>query len=354
MKENIKEKLPVQKFKLTPITSKNDINYIKEPNIKIDTQNKKVKFLTKKKEFFQTKKCSETNKKKLKNSNFNEGRWKKDENNQFILGITLYGNNWKKVKSLIRTRTAIQVRSHAQKFFKRMKLCKNDKLGIDFTLDSINNINDMIKQIKLTNPNYDTINIFKELSNNSNIKSTCKSSKKKNKLNNNEDKINISIINDNQNIIINEEKEKENQNLINNNITNNKNIDLFHFNNIQNNNIININNNNQQLLNNSFQLNTKNNFPINNNVLNSNIYNNLLKYYLSLNYNNLLFINSLYQIDLLFKPIENMYLFNMINNNNLINILNRNNPNNNNIPSDNLFYQLNQQNQNNNFDNQQK
>ena len=171
MKENIKEKNPIQKCKLTPITSKNDINYIKiEQNIKIDTQNKKVKFLTKKNVFFQIKKYSEKNKKKLKNSNFNEGRWKKDENNQFILGITLYGNNWKKVKSLIKTRTAIQVRSHAQKFFKRMKLCKNDKLGIDFTLDSINNINDMIKQIKLTNPNYDTINIFKELSNNSNIK----------------------------------------------------------------------------------------------------------------------------------------------------------------------------------------
>ena len=60
-----------------------------------------------------------------------------------------------------------------------MKSCKNDKLGIDFTLDSINNVNDMIEHIKLVNPNYDIIHIFKELSHKFNIKYKFKSSKKK-------------------------------------------------------------------------------------------------------------------------------------------------------------------------------
>ena len=46
-----------------------------------------------------------------------------------------------------------------------MKTCKDDSLGIDFTLDSIKNVKDMINQIKLVNPNYSVANIFKKLSN---------------------------------------------------------------------------------------------------------------------------------------------------------------------------------------------
>ena len=42
----------------------------------------------------------------------------------------------------------MQTRSHAQKFYQKLKMCKDDELSIDFTLDSINNIKDMINQIK--------------------------------------------------------------------------------------------------------------------------------------------------------------------------------------------------------------
>ena len=35
-----------------------------------------------------------------------------------------------------------------------MKLCKNEHLGINFTLNSIKNFNDMISQIKTVNNNY--------------------------------------------------------------------------------------------------------------------------------------------------------------------------------------------------------
>ena len=358
MKENIKEKKPVQKFN---ISSKNDIDCINfETKITNDTQNTKVKFLTKKKEFFKIERISEVNKKRPKNSNFNDGRWEKEEKMQFIIGIALYGNNWKKVKTLIKTRSAVQVRSHAQKFFKKMKSCKNDKLGIDFTLDSINNINDMIEHIKLVNPNYDIIHIFKELSHKFNAKYKFKSSKKKNKLNKNENEINNLPINEEQEIINDKEKEKDNKNLMNNHIIINNNfhlnkqnnlnkgfilnnIDIFQFNNNYNtNNLININNNND---------NQNNNFPLpfNDNALNINISNDLLKYYLSINHNIFFFINSLHQLNyIISKQVENINSFIMINNNNLINLSNENNPNNN-IPNNNLFYKINKQNENNNF-----
>ena len=342
MKENIKEKKPVPKINISP---KNDINCINfETKIKIGTQNKKVKFLTKKKEFFKIERISEVNQKGPKNPNFNDGRWEKEEKNQFIIGIVLYGNNWKKVKTLIKTRSAVQVRSHAQKFFKKMKSCKNDKLGIDFTLDSINNINDMIEHIKLVNPNYDIIHIFKELSHKFNAKYKFKSSKKKNKLNKNENEINNLPINEEQEIINDKEKEKDNKNLMNNHIIINNNfdlnkqnnlnkgfilnnIDIFKFNNYNTNNLININNNND---------NQNNNFPLpfNDNALKLNS-NDLLKYYLLLNHNIFFFINSLYQLNnIISKQVENINSFIMINNNNLINLLNENNPNNN-IPINN-------------------
>jgi len=50
------------------------------------------------------------------------GRWTKKEHEQFLQGLHLYGRNWKQIESLIPTRSCAQIRSHAQKFFRRMKL----------------------------------------------------------------------------------------------------------------------------------------------------------------------------------------------------------------------------------------
>ena len=47
-----------------------------------------------------------------------------------------------------------------------MKTCKDDNLGINFTLSSIHNIKDMINHIKTINPNYNSFDIFKKLSSN--------------------------------------------------------------------------------------------------------------------------------------------------------------------------------------------
>ena len=52
---------------------------------------------------------------------FNMGRWTKEEHNKFLKGIIEYGNNWKMVGKLIKTRSSTQARSHAQKYFVKVK-----------------------------------------------------------------------------------------------------------------------------------------------------------------------------------------------------------------------------------------
>ena len=49
------------------------------------------------------------------------GRWTHKEHILFTEGLKIYGKNWKKVESYIGTRTGTQIRSHAQKFFNRVK-----------------------------------------------------------------------------------------------------------------------------------------------------------------------------------------------------------------------------------------
>ena len=92
------------------------------------------------------------------------GRWKFKEHIQFLEGLDKYGVNWKKIRSLIKTRTLGQIRSHAQKFFMKLKKVKDEQLGIDFTSDNINSIVDMINNIKSINSDYDIIKVFLYLS----------------------------------------------------------------------------------------------------------------------------------------------------------------------------------------------
>lgn len=63
--------------------------------------------------------------------NYNTGRWTEEEHQKFVDGILKYGNDWKKVQELIQTRSSTQARSHAQKFFlkikKHIKINDNEK-----------------------------------------------------------------------------------------------------------------------------------------------------------------------------------------------------------------------------------
>lgn len=48
------------------------------------------------------------------------GRWTKAEHEAFLVGLKLYGREWKKVATKIKTRTSAQIRSHAQKYFAKV------------------------------------------------------------------------------------------------------------------------------------------------------------------------------------------------------------------------------------------
>ncbi|CAN6353864.1 unnamed protein product [Urochloa humidicola] len=56
-------------------------------------------------------------------------RWAADEHGRFLHGLTLFGRDWKRVEQFVSTKTATQVRSHAQKYF-----LKAQKLGLGAAL----------------------------------------------------------------------------------------------------------------------------------------------------------------------------------------------------------------------------
>lgn len=56
-----------------------------------------------------------------KEGSFNCGRWQPDEHKRFIEAILKYGNEWKLVQKHVGTRSSTQARSHAQKFFFKIK-----------------------------------------------------------------------------------------------------------------------------------------------------------------------------------------------------------------------------------------
>ena len=62
------------------------------------------------------------------------GRWSREEHKKFIEAIIKFGNNWKEVQEYIITRTSTQARSHAQKFFEKIK--KNNTLQFFDSIDS--------------------------------------------------------------------------------------------------------------------------------------------------------------------------------------------------------------------------
>ena len=62
------------------------------------------------------------------------GRWSRDEHKKFIEAIIKFGNNWKEVHEYVNSRTSTQARSHAQKFFEKIK--KNNTLQFFESLDS--------------------------------------------------------------------------------------------------------------------------------------------------------------------------------------------------------------------------
>ena len=55
-----------------------------------------------------------------KESNYNIGRWSNEEKNRFIIGLKYFGKNNKLIQKIVKTRSLVQIRSHSQKFFKKI------------------------------------------------------------------------------------------------------------------------------------------------------------------------------------------------------------------------------------------
>jgi SHAQKYF class myb-like DNA-binding protein len=73
------------------------------------------------------------------NSDTKIGRWTEEEQAAFIDGLRKYGKNWKKISQMVKTRTLTQIRTHAQKFFKKAakeKLLQDSSMQVQ----SINSI----------------------------------------------------------------------------------------------------------------------------------------------------------------------------------------------------------------------
>jgi len=69
----------------------------------------------------------------------NTGRWTTEEHNLFLQGLELHGKGWKKIAGLIKSRTVVQIRTHAQKYFQ--KLAKAKQNGEDVGMTGGNNVN---------------------------------------------------------------------------------------------------------------------------------------------------------------------------------------------------------------------
>jgi SHAQKYF class myb-like DNA-binding protein len=78
-----------------------------------------------------------TKSKKKKNvpAGENTGRWTAEEHRLFLQGLEQHGKGWKKIAGLIKSRTVVQIRTHAQKYFQKLAKARQNGEDGDVTLE---------------------------------------------------------------------------------------------------------------------------------------------------------------------------------------------------------------------------
>ena len=89
------------------------------------------------------------------------GRWSQEEHFKFINAIFKYGNDWKKVQKCILSRNSTQSRSHAQKFFQRLRKKLNLNSKNDCSLEYINKLPKEFLISSIRNCTYSKISLNK-------------------------------------------------------------------------------------------------------------------------------------------------------------------------------------------------
>lgn len=51
---------------------------------------------------------------------YNYGRWTREEHKRYLYGLKFFGRNNILIQKLVKTRSLVQIRSHSQKFFKKI------------------------------------------------------------------------------------------------------------------------------------------------------------------------------------------------------------------------------------------
>jgi SHAQKYF class myb-like DNA-binding protein len=69
-------------------------------------------------------------------SNEKIGRWTEHEHSVFLEGLEKHGKQWKTIAGMIGTRTVVQVRTHAQKYFQKMERKQIASISSSNSIDS--------------------------------------------------------------------------------------------------------------------------------------------------------------------------------------------------------------------------
>ncbi len=202
----LKKRIFFNLYKTNILNNKSEKNKQKQLKIKYKFQNKKIVNNN-----FEPKKVNIINENDS-NKNHSTGRWNRDEHQRFIDGMIKYGNNWRQVQKYIGTRSSTQIRSHAQKFFgkvKRSNIFKKEKY--DLSTNSLKLLYEIISKL----PEKQQVQATKKLYS---LPFEINSRSDNIKKNESEDKLNLSKDDeDSENNFNKKEEENEKSKPINNN-----------------------------------------------------------------------------------------------------------------------------------------